>query len=147
MAAEVIKEIQGNDGPILAKTGLIIQPTHNEWFSGVWIPSRFSASCPFFGIGVVMARFRMTVTFEFTNDTDMSDSMTPRVNHRMSVTADQMVNVSNAATYSCTEFNGNFIGGIFLGPKNYQYPAEIKTQDPATWPQTNSAHITIERLL
>lgn len=144
---EVVKDIPGNDGPILAKPGLVLQPTHNEWFSGVWIPSRFSVSCPFFGIGLVTSRWRLTVTFEFTNDTVMDESMTPRVNHRMSVTADQMVNVSEAATYSCTEFNGKFIGGIFLGPNNFQYPAEITTVDPATWPQTNSAHVTIERLL
>ena len=146
-ANEVIREIDGNRGALLCKTGLIIQPTHNEWFAGVWIPSSFTASCPFFGIGLVTARFRMTVTFEFTNDTVMSDSMTTPVNHRIGVTADQMVNVSDAATYACTEFNGKFLGGIFLGPKNYQYPAEITTRDPATWPQTNTAHITIERLL
>ena len=147
MAEEVIRDIVGNSGAILCKTGLIIQPTHNEWFSGVWIPTRFSVSCPFFGIGVVTARMRMTVTFEFTNDTSMNDSMTPRVNHRIGVTGDMMVNVNDAANYSCTDFNGRFLGGIFLGPKNYQYPAEITTATPSTWPQTNTAHITVERLL
>lgn len=146
-AMEIIRDIVGNNGAILAKTGLIIQPTHNEWMSGVWIPSTFSVNCPFFGIGLVIARMRMTVTFEFTDSTVMSDEMTPTVNSRISVSADAMVNVSDAANYACRDFNEKMLGSIFLAPKNYQYPAEITTADPSSWPQTNTAHITIERLL
>ena len=144
---EVARELTAIKAPVLCMPGLVLQPTHNEWFNGVWIPESWAPELHFFAIGIAMARIRLTVTFTFTNTTEMNDSMAHRVNHRMSVSSDMMVSVGDSYNYTVTEFGQKMIGSIFLGPKNFTYPAEITTQDPSTWPQTNSAHITIERLL
>lgn len=136
------------DAPVLVQTGLQIPLGINSpIYSGVWIPESWAPQLHFFSIGPAAARIRLTITFEFTNTTDLNDDMTPRVNKRGSVSADTMVLVSDPSTYTVTEFGNKILGNAFLGPKNITYPAEITTREPATWPTTNSAHITIERLL
>lgn len=143
---EIARHLQAIHTPVLCMPGLVLQPTRNEWFNGVHIPEDWAPACNFFAIGTCISMWRLSVSYEFTNTTEMSDSMTPRVNHCQTSSSEIVTSVSDAASYNFNAFADKMIGSIFLGPKNFTYPAEITTQDPSTWPQTNSAVVTIERL-
>lgn len=145
--AEVVRNLERLPPFTLVSPELVLQPTHSPWFTGIQISSNFAQSVPFFAIGTATAAFKITVTYYFTNTTEMNDSMTPRVEtHAVSESVSRFITTDNAAIYNCSDFAGMKFGSIQIGPKNFTYPAKITTRDPSTWPTTNSAVITIERI-
>lgn len=140
------RHLQSIHSPVLCDQSLILQPTANKWFNGVFIPSDWAPDCKFFAIGAAWSNWRLTVSYEFTDTTEMNDSMTPKTNHCQSSSADVHATVEDAANFAFNLFADKIIGSIFLGPKNFAKPTEITTIDPSTWPATNSAVATIERL-
>lgn len=144
---EVIRNLIGLPAFTLVDSTLIIPTLAAPVFTGVQVSSGWSTACHFFSVGRAYATFRLTVSFYFTNTTEMNDSMTPRVGeHYVSYSAEKFVTVGDPLTYDFTEFAGEKLGEYMLGPKNYSYPAKITTRDPDTWPETNSAVITVERV-
>jgi hypothetical protein len=145
--AEVVRNLERLPPFTLVSPELVLQPTHSPWFTGIQISPTFAQSVPFFAIGTATAAFQITVTYYFTNTTEMNDSMTPRVEtHAVSESVSLFITTENAAIYNCSDFAGMKFGSIQIGPKNFTYPAKITTRDPSTWPETNSAVITIERI-
>lgn len=143
----VSRHLQTIHSPVLCDQSLVLQPTGNKWFNGVYIPADWLPDCKFFAIGVAWSNWRLTVSYEFTDTTEMNDSMTPRTNHCYSSSADTNATVDDAANFKFDLFADKIIGPIVLAPKNFAMPTEITSADPATWPATNSAVATIERLL
>lgn len=128
-------------------SGLVIPTIGAPLFNGIQINSTFTQSVPFFAIGTAYAAFRITVTYTFTNTTELNDSMNPRVpSHAVTESVGKFVTVADAANYNCSDFAGMIFGTIAPGPKHFDYPGHITTQDPTTWPTTNSATVTIERI-
>ena len=131
----------------LISSDLVLQQIGCLWFTGIQISSDFAMSVPFFAIGTATAAFKITVTYSFTNTTEMNDSMTPRVEtHAVSESVSKFISTENAAIYNCSDFAGMKFGSIQIGPKHFTYPAKINTRDPSTWPTTNGAVVTIERV-
>lgn len=131
----------------LISSGLVLSTIGSQFFTGIQINRNFSQSVPFFAIGTAFATFQITITYYFTDSTELHDSMEiPVASHAMSESVSRFISTDNAATYNCSDFAGMMFGSIQIGPRNFTYPAEVTTLDPSTWPTTNSAEITIERV-
>lgn len=144
---EVIRNLNHLPGFTLIHSSLVLPTIQAPLFTGIQVSSDWFVACHFFSIGEAYAIFRLTVSFAFTNTTELNDSMTPRVTaHNVSFSAEKAVTVQDSLTYNFAEFAGEKFGQYMPGPKHFDYPSEIETVDPDTWPETNSATVTVERI-
>ena len=145
--AEVARTLSRLPDFTLVSSELVLPTIGCPWFTGIQVKQDFTHDMPFFGIGIAYAVFKISVTFSFMFSTEMNDSMNPEVTrHEVCFTTSRTVQANDPATYNCSDFAGEKFGEFMIGPKHFTYPGKVTTQDPSTWPNTNSAVVTIERI-